>query len=129
MRWSPSRAARRTSGSNVVSRSSSPSRYMRQVIKAPRAYPSRRAAPYVRVRPRAAAPPGVCEVDERPTVDQLQALEREVLIPGGRRWFVVREGGAPVAFAAILALEGSAYLDHVVTFPASRRRGHAQARP
>jgi len=67
------------------------------------------------------------DVDERPTVDQLQALEREVLIPGGRRWFVVREGGAPVAFAAILALEGSAYLDHVVTFPASRRRGHAQA--
>ena len=67
------------------------------------------------------------DVDEQPTVDQLQALEREVLIPGGRRWFVVREGGEPVAFAAMLALEGSAYLDHVVTFPAARRRGHAEA--
>jgi len=67
------------------------------------------------------------DVDEQPTVDQLQALEREVLIPGGRRWFVVREFGEPVAFAAMLALEGSAYLDHVVTFPPARRRGHAQA--
>ena len=67
------------------------------------------------------------DVDEQPTVDQLQALEREVLIPGGRRWFVVREDGQPVAFAAMLALGGSAYLDHVVTFPRSRRRGYAEA--
>jgi ribosomal protein S18 acetylase RimI-like enzyme len=66
-------------------------------------------------------------INERSAVDQLQALEREVLIPGGRRWFVVREGAEPVAFAAMLALEGSAYLDHVVTFPAARRRGHAEA--
>ena len=67
------------------------------------------------------------DVEEQPTVDQLQALEREVLIPGGRRWLIVREQGAPMAFAAFLVLEGAGYLDHVVTFPAARRRGYAQA--
>lgn len=67
------------------------------------------------------------EVDEQPVVDQLQALEREVLIPAGRRWFVVRDQDEPVALAATLVLEGSAYLDHVVTFPEARRRGHARA--
>ena len=67
------------------------------------------------------------DIDEQPTVDQLQELEREVLIPAGRRWFVVREENEPVAFAALLVLEGSGYLDHVVTFPQARRRGHAEA--
>jgi ribosomal protein S18 acetylase RimI-like enzyme len=69
--------------------------------------------------------PRLFDVDEQFTVDQLQALERGCRSRAGA--FVVREGGAPVAFAAVLALEGSAYLDHVVTFPAARRRGHAQA--
>jgi ribosomal protein S18 acetylase RimI-like enzyme len=67
------------------------------------------------------------DIDEQPTIDQLQALEREVLIPAGRRWFVVQENGGPVAFAALLVLEGSGFLDHVVTFPGARRRGHAEA--
>jgi len=67
------------------------------------------------------------DMDEQPAVDQLQALEREVLIPGGRRWLAVREQGAPIALAAFLVLEGAAYLDHVVTFPAARRRGYARA--
>ncbi len=65
------------------------------------------------------------DVEDRATVDQLQALERETLIPLGRRWFVVRQRGEPVSFAALLVLGGTAYLDHVVTFPAARRRGYA----
>ncbi|HET7234890.1 MAG TPA: GNAT family N-acetyltransferase [Actinomycetota bacterium] len=67
------------------------------------------------------------DVNEQPAVDQLQALERDVLIPAGRRWLTVRENGEPVAFAAFLVLEGAGFLDHVVTFPVARRRGYAQA--
>lgn len=67
------------------------------------------------------------DVDEQPTVDQLQALERDVLIPGGRRWFAVSGEDGPVAFAALLVLEGSGFIDHVVTFPQARRLGHAGA--
>jgi GNAT superfamily N-acetyltransferase len=67
------------------------------------------------------------DVTERTAVEQLQALEREVLIPAGRRWLTVREDGEPVAFAAFLVLEGAGFLDHVVTFPAARRRGYAGA--
>lgn len=64
--------------------------------------------------------------DER-DLDQLQAIERDLLIPAGRRWFLVREGGEPVAFAALLVLEGVGYVDHLVTAPGARRRGHAGA--
>ena len=67
------------------------------------------------------------DIDEQPTVDQLQTLERDVLIPGGRRWFIVPGEDGPVAFAALLVLEGSGFLDHVVTLPQARRRGHADA--
>ena len=66
-------------------------------------------------------------VDEEPTLEQLQALEREVMIPAGRRWFTIREAQEPVALASMLVLAGSAYLDHVVTFPYARRRGYARA--
>ncbi|HEX6230282.1 MAG TPA: GNAT family N-acetyltransferase [Actinomycetota bacterium] len=64
--------------------------------------------------------------DER-DLEQLQAIERDRLIPAGRRWFAVREDGEPVAFAALLVLEGVGYIDHVVTVPQARRRGHAAA--
>jgi ribosomal protein S18 acetylase RimI-like enzyme len=70
---------------------------------------------------------GLFDIDDPDTADQLQALEREVLIPAGRRWFAVRDRGRPVAFAALLVLEGCGFLDHVATFPAHRRRGHAEA--
>ena len=64
------------------------------------------------------------DVEDPDTLDQLQALERETLIPHGRRWFVVRgEGGGPVAFASLLVVGDAAFLDHVVTFPEARRRG------
>jgi ribosomal protein S18 acetylase RimI-like enzyme len=67
------------------------------------------------------------DVDDRGTLEQLQALERETLIPSGRRWFVVRGPGGPVAFVSLLVLGDAAYLDHVVTFPGARRRGYAEA--
>jgi len=67
------------------------------------------------------------DVSEEDTLDQLQAMEREVLIPAGRRWFAVVDGDRRVALAALLVLERTAFIDHVATFPAARRRGHAEA--
>lgn len=67
------------------------------------------------------------EIEGEETRDQLQAMEREVLVPAGRRWFVVRDDGRPVALAALIVLDGTGFVDHVVTFPDARRRGHAEA--
>jgi ribosomal protein S18 acetylase RimI-like enzyme len=67
------------------------------------------------------------DVGDPETLDQLQAIERERLIPLGRRWFVVRGAGGPAAFAALLVVGDAAFLDHVVTFPEARRRGYAEA--
>jgi ribosomal protein S18 acetylase RimI-like enzyme len=67
------------------------------------------------------------DVSEEDTLDQLQAMEREVLIPAGRRWFAVTDDDRRVALGALLVLERTAFVDHVATFPAARRRGHAEA--
>jgi ribosomal protein S18 acetylase RimI-like enzyme len=67
------------------------------------------------------------DVSEEDTLDQLQAMEREVLIPAGRRWFAVVDEDRRVAVASLLVLERTALVDHVATFPAARRRGHAEA--
>jgi ribosomal protein S18 acetylase RimI-like enzyme len=67
------------------------------------------------------------DVGDEETLDQLQAVEREVMIPAGRRWFAVVDDGRPVALAALLVLERTGFIDHVVTFPDARRRGHADA--
>lgn len=67
------------------------------------------------------------DVEDPRTLEELQALERETLIPLGRRWFTVRRDGEPVAFASLLVVDGIAFLDHVVTFPEARRRGYAEA--
>ena len=61
------------------------------------------------------------------TLAELEAVERDVLLPAGKRWFVVRgEGGSIEAMAALLP-GPAAEIDHVVTVPAARRRGHATA--
>ena len=60
-------------------------------------------------------------------LDQLQAIEREVLVPAGRRWFVAPGPDGIDALGALLMLDGVGYLDHVVTFPPARRRGLASA--
>lgn len=68
------------------------------------------------------------DVRDEAVLDQLSAIEREVLMPSGRRWFVVRdEDGDAQAFAALLVVEGVGFVDHVVTLPEARRRGHAKA--
>jgi ribosomal protein S18 acetylase RimI-like enzyme len=68
------------------------------------------------------------DVGDEDVLDELEAIEREVLLPAGRRWYVVRNAASePVAFAALLVLEGVGYIDHVVTLPEARRRGHATA--
>ena len=67
------------------------------------------------------------DVTDEETLDQLQAMERDVLIPAGRRWFAVVDDGRRVALAALLVLERTGFIDHVVTLPDARRRGHAEA--
>jgi ribosomal protein S18 acetylase RimI-like enzyme len=68
------------------------------------------------------------DVRDETVLDQLSAIEREVLVPSGRRWFEVRDGdGHAQAFAALLVLRGVGFVDHVVTRPEARRRGHATA--
>jgi len=74
---------------------------------------------------------GLFDITDEATLEQLQAMERELMIPAGRRWFTLvnreRGDGRPDALAALLVLEGVGYLEHVVTFPDARRRGHAEA--
>ncbi len=67
------------------------------------------------------------DINEEDVLEQMAAIERRVMIPAGRRWFAVRESRSRVALASLLVLEGVGYLDHVLTFPAARRRGYATA--
>lgn len=67
------------------------------------------------------------DITDEEVADQLEAVEREVLIPAGRRWFAAGEEDAAVALASLLVLDGVGYIDHVVTFPSARRRGLATA--
>ncbi len=72
---------------------------------------------------------GLFDIHDEDVLDQLVAIERDRMVPAGRRWFVRRGGGRdarPDAFAGLLVLEDIGYLDHVVTFPDARRRGHAE---
>lgn len=67
------------------------------------------------------------DVADPDVLDQVQAIERDLLLAAGRRWFAAREEGSYVALAAVLVLERVGYVDHVVTFPQVRRRGLASA--
>jgi ribosomal protein S18 acetylase RimI-like enzyme len=67
------------------------------------------------------------DVTDPAIVDEMVRCETTVMIPAGRRWFVLRHDGEPVAFAGLLVLEGVGYVDNVVTFPEARRRGYASA--
>lgn len=61
-------------------------------------------------------------------LDQLQRIERDVLSPGGKRWFGVRDAeGSIVSLAALLMLEEVGYIDNVATFPEARLNGYASA--
>jgi len=67
------------------------------------------------------------DIAEDEVLDELQAIERDVLAPAGRRWFVVDGPDGVDALAALLVLAGAGFIDNVVTFPAARRRGFARA--
>jgi ribosomal protein S18 acetylase RimI-like enzyme len=67
-------------------------------------------------------------VDPEESVDQLRVIETDVLLPGGKRWFGVRDDrGAIVSLAALVQLEDVGYVDNVATFPDARGRGYASA--
>ncbi len=67
-------------------------------------------------------------LDDPARCDQATAIEREVLLPAGRRWFVVPEpDGRPAALGSLLVLEGVGFVDAVATLPHARRRGFASA--
>lgn len=66
------------------------------------------------------------DVVEDEVLDELQAIEHDVLVPAGRRWFVVDGPDGVGALAALLVLDGVGFIDNVVTFPAARRRGFAR---
>jgi ribosomal protein S18 acetylase RimI-like enzyme len=66
--------------------------------------------------------------DPGEAIEQLRVIERDVLAPGGKRWFGIRDDrGTIVSLAALLLLEGVAYVDNVATFPEHRGRGYASA--
>ncbi len=67
------------------------------------------------------------DITDDAVADQLVRLEQHVMLPAGKRWFTVREGGRMVSFGSLLLLDGVGYVDHVVTFPAARCRGYASA--
>jgi ribosomal protein S18 acetylase RimI-like enzyme len=67
------------------------------------------------------------DVEDDAVLAGYRAIERDVMIPGGRRWFAVLERDRIVALSSVLVLEGVGFVDHVVTFPHARRRGYATA--
>jgi ribosomal protein S18 acetylase RimI-like enzyme len=66
-------------------------------------------------------------IEDEVAVEELTAMELEVFLRAGRRWFVVPGVREPLAIAALIVLEGVGYLDQVATLPGFRRRGHATA--
>lgn len=67
------------------------------------------------------------DVEDEAVLAGYRAIERDLMIPGGRRWFALLEGERPVALSSVLVLEDVGFVDHVVTFPHARRHGYATA--
>jgi ribosomal protein S18 acetylase RimI-like enzyme len=63
----------------------------------------------------------------RDVLDQMVRRTREVFLPAGMRWFVGSVDGEPAGYASLISLEGTGYLDNVVTMPTFRRLGVAGA--
>jgi ribosomal protein S18 acetylase RimI-like enzyme len=65
---------------------------------------------------------------EGDALEQLIAIERDVLSRGSKRWFGIRDAdGAIVSLGALLLLGGVGYIDNVATFEHARGRGLATA--
>ena len=60
-------------------------------------------------------------------LDQLLSRIRDVFLPSGLRWFLVRVDGEPAGYTSLISVAGVGYLDSVVTMPKFRRRGIASA--
>jgi ribosomal protein S18 acetylase RimI-like enzyme len=60
-------------------------------------------------------------------LDQMVARIRDDFVPAGLRWYVGSVEGEPAGYTSVISLEGTGYLDNVVTMPAFRRRGVASA--
>jgi GNAT superfamily N-acetyltransferase len=67
------------------------------------------------------------DLEDEAVLSDYHAIERDVMIPGGRRWFAAVDAARPVALCSVVVLEEVGFVDHVVTFPHARRRGHATA--
>jgi len=67
------------------------------------------------------------DVSQPKVVEQLLRWNREVLAPGGRRYFVVRRNEGIAGMGALHVAGGIAYVDDIVTFPEHRRQGVASA--
>jgi ribosomal protein S18 acetylase RimI-like enzyme len=67
------------------------------------------------------------DVEDEAVLADYRGIERDVMVPSGRRWFAVLDGDRMVALSSVLVLEGVGFVDHVVTFPRARRRGYASA--
>jgi ribosomal protein S18 acetylase RimI-like enzyme len=67
-------------------------------------------------------------IDDDATADQLARIERDVLAPGSKRWFGVRDDAGDLAsLGALLVLDDVGYIDNVATFEQARGRGLATA--
>jgi ribosomal protein S18 acetylase RimI-like enzyme len=67
-------------------------------------------------------------IEPEAAIGQLLRIERDLLAPGGKRWFGVRDGaGQVVSLGALVLLEGTGYVDNVATIPEARGRGAAGA--
>lgn len=65
-------------------------------------------------------------IDHADALAQLATIEREVLAPGGKRWFGIRDGDGLILSLGALLLRGDiAYIDNVATFEHARGRGLA----
>jgi ribosomal protein S18 acetylase RimI-like enzyme len=60
-------------------------------------------------------------------LDQMVERMRQVLLPGGTRWFIGNMDGSMAGYASLISLTGVAYVDQVVTMPEFRGRGVASA--
>jgi ribosomal protein S18 acetylase RimI-like enzyme len=64
---------------------------------------------------------------EPETAAQLRRREADLLGRGVKRWYGVRSEGTVASIAAVLTLDGVAYIDDVATDPPARGRGFATA--
>jgi ribosomal protein S18 acetylase RimI-like enzyme len=67
------------------------------------------------------------DVTDPAAADQLMRIEREVMLPAGKRWFRVGEPGGEAALGSLLQIDDVGLVDHIVTMPFARGRGYAEA--